>query len=216
MKNITKKDMIRRSAKINVGLGDDFTNLVEGLVAMIKSEPVLLTMDIKSAIELCMLDLEVENASFYDVLKPYYNENYDLIPIVGIDGVMNLAVQDFLTEQVLKDEIVTIIGRIIAFDHMTQKAKDGVSYSQDIITFVNDLIPTSYYDIQEMLSDVDLGLDITEVRPVPKKKKCAGCKDCTCGSKKKVSAPQIKVVVLDNDKMADDILALLKLINGGK
>ena len=212
MKKITKKSMTRNK----IVLGGDYKNLLEDIASSICMHPALIYTDIKTAVELYMLDFEVENASFQDDLKPFYNENYDLIPLIGIDGLMNLALQDKLTQQVTETNMLDLIGKAIAFDFAAFSMVDGKTYSQDLITFINDIIPTAYTDIAEMLEDIIIGLEITEVIEKPKKSKCAGCKNCSCGKKKKTTpTPQIRVIVSDDASLDNDILALLKMLNGG-
>lgn len=203
MIKLTKKDMIRRNLNLELGLDGNYNTMGECIVKIIASEPAFKEIDLKTAVELCMLDLEVENASFHDVLKPYYNENYDLIPVVGIDGVMNLAVVEYLTVRMTSEDSLNAIGRVLAFDHALSLMKDDDSYSPELMDFINDMIPTAYYDIKEMLDDIATGVEMT-VLSKPKKKE--------------VKKPDfgVKVIVLDNTDIADDILTLLKLINEGK
>ena len=51
-----------------------------------------------------MLDFEVKNAPFYDELRPYYTKNYELIPIFGIDGLLNKAIEDLVVNAMLEDK----------------------------------------------------------------------------------------------------------------
>lgn len=201
---------LRNKVVVNFGLADDkgmYENVAEAVIKTIAKETSLHYMDIAMAIGVTMLDFEVKNAPFYDELRPYYTENYGLIPILGIDGLLNTAIEDLVVNAMLEDKVVDAVNKAVAFDYAIKAMKENVEYKDDLLAYLDGINVKDFYDLTEMFKDIEVALDVYEVKK-EKEKEPKG---------KVVSiAPGINVVILDDDRIADDILALLKFINGGK
>ena len=156
-----------------------------------------------------MLDFEVKNAPFYDELRPYYTKNYELIPIFGIDGLLNKAIEDLVVNAMLEDKVVDAVNKAVAFDYAIKAMKEKVEYKDDLLTYLDGINVKDFHNLTKMFKDIDVALDVYEVKKEKKKEKEPKGKTISI-------APGINVVILDDDGIADDILALLKLINGGK
>ena len=156
-----------------------------------------------------MLDFEVKNAPFYDELRPYYTENYKLIPILGIDGLLNKAVEDLVVNAILEDKVVDAINKAVAFDYAIKAMKENVEYKDDLLAYLDGINVKDFHNLTKMFKDIDVALDVYEVKKEKKKEKEPKGKTISI-------APGLNLVVLDDDGIADDILALLKFINGGK
>lgn len=203
---------LRNKVVVNFGLADDkgmYDNVAEAVIETIVKETSLHYMDISMAIGVTMLDFEVKNAPFYDELRPYYTENYKLIPILGIDGLLNKAVEDLVVNAILEDKVVDAINKAVAFDYAIKAMKENVEYKDDLLAYLDGINVKDFYDLTKMFKDIDVALDVYEVKKEKKKEKEPKEKTISI-------APGINVVILDDDGIADDILALLKFINGGK
>lgn len=203
---------LRNKVVVNFGLADDkgmYENVAEAVIKTIVKETSLHHMDISMAIGVTMLDFEVENAPFYDELRPYYTKNYELIPIFGIDGLLNKAIEDLVVNAMLEDKVVDAVNKAVAFDYAIKAMKENVEYKDDLLAYLDGINVKDFYDLTKMFKDIDVALDVYEVKKEKEKKKEPKEKTISI-------APGINVVILDDDGIADDILALLKFINGGK
>lgn len=203
---------LRDKVVVNFGLADDkgmYENVAEAVIKTIVKETSLHHMDISMAIGVTMLDFEVENAPFYDELRPYYTKNYELIPIFGIDGLLNKAIEDLVVNAMLEDKVVDAVNKAVAFDYAIKAMKENVEYKDDLLAYLDGINVKDFYNLTKMFKDIDVALDVYEVKKEKEKKKEPKEKTISI-------APGINVVILDDDGIADDILALLKFINGGK
>ena len=203
---------LRDKVVVNFGLADDkgmYENVAEAVIKTIVKETSLHHMDISMAIGVTMLDFEVENAPFYDELRPYYTKNYELIPIFGIDGLLNKAIEDLVVNAMLEDKVVDAVNKAVAFDYAIKAMKENVEYKDDLLAYLDGISVKDFYNLTKMFKDIDVALDVYEVKKEKEKKKEPKEKTISI-------APGINVVILDDDGIADDILALLKFINGGK
>ena len=203
---------LRNKVVVNFGLADDkgmYENVAEAVIKTIVKETSLHHMDISMAIGVTMLDFEVENAPFYDELRPYYTKNYELIPIFGIDGLLNKAIEDLVVNAMLEDKVVDAVNKAVAFDYAIKAMKENVEYKDDLLAYLDGISVKDFYNLTKMFKDIDVALDVYEVKKEKEKKKEPKEKTISI-------APGINVVILDDDGIADDILALLKFINGGK
>lgn len=203
---------LRNKVVVNFGLADDkgmYENVAEAVIKTIAKETSLHHMDMSMAIGVTMLDFEVKNAPFYDELRPYYTENYKLIPILGIDGLLNKAVEDLVVNAILEDKVIDAINKAVAFDYAIKAMKENVEYKDDLLAYLDGINVKDFHNLTKMFKDIDVALDVYEVKKEKKKEKEPKGKTISI-------APGINVVILDDDGIADDILALLKFINGGK
>lgn len=203
---------LRDKVVVNFGLADDkgmYENVAEAVIKTIVKETSLHHMDISMAIGVTMLDFEVENAPFYDELRPYYTKNYELIPIFGIDGLLNKAIEDLVVNVMLEDKVVDVVNKAVAFDYAIKAMKENVEYKDDLLAYLDGINVKDFHNLTKMFKDIDVALDVYEVKKEKKKEKEPKGKTISI-------APGINVVILDDDGIADDILALLKFINGGK
>lgn len=203
---------LRDKVVVNFGLADDkgmYENVAEAVIKTIVKETSLHHMDISMAIGVTMLDFEVKNAPFYDELRPYYTKNYELIPIFGIDGLLNKAIEDLVVNVMLEDKVVDAVNKAVAFDYAIKAMKENVEYKDDLLAYLDGINVKDFHNLTEMFKDIDVALDVYEVKKEKEKKKEPKEKTISI-------APGINVVILDDDGIADDILALLKFINGGK
>ena len=144
-----------------------------------------------------------------DELRPYYTENYKLIPILGIDGLLNKAVEDLVVNAILEDKVVDAVNKAVAFDYAIKAMKENVEYKDDLLAYLDGINVKDFHNLTKMFKDIDVALDVYEVKKEKKKEKEPKGKTISI-------APGLNLVVLDDDGIADDILALLKFINGGK
>ena len=109
----------------------------------------------------------------------------------------------------LEDKVVDAVNKAVAFDYAIKAMKENVEYKDDLLAYLDGINVKDFHNLTEMFKDIDVALDVYEVKKEKKKEKEPKRKTISI-------APGINVVILDDDGIADDILALLKFINGGK
>lgn len=180
---------LRNKVVVNFGLNDAtgcYNDIAEIVIEKVKKEMTMPFMDVKSAIEIIMFDFKVSNAPFYDELKPFYTEHYDLIPKIGIDNLLNLAVDKVICEGMVQEVVIDAINKAIAFDYAVSQMEDDVEYSNDLQKYLDSINYKDFYDIGEMYQDIDVALEVFKI----KKEK----------PKKKAASPLMNLVFIDNEQ----------------
>lgn len=210
---ITKKDMSREVVKDNFIIKLD-TPIIETIAMIVRNSSELNDLNIKDAVGFVVNSMSTSDDSFHEELIPMYEENYNLIGLVGMKGMFKLTLEEFIINEVMSCCVDTI-GLMLAKDYLYVTAKDDAKYDDMILKFVDTMIPSAYETIADMLADIDFGLEISEIDEVeaPKQKACCG-KGC-CGKDKDIS-PEIHVIVLDSANADLDMLSILKILNGEK